>query len=73
REGRLSPGKKGKQDVQHRHSPQVLVLMTKQGASGSYHPRNYNRSRSPMPMPDDYSPRSPDDHSPNGSDEGDPR
>ncbi|PNX54983.1 hypothetical protein L195_g048606, partial [Trifolium pratense] len=72
REPRLSPGKKGKQEAPRRHSPQGLSLMTKQGASGSYHPRN-NKSRSPTPMPDNYSPRSPDDHSPNGSDEGDPR
>ncbi|PNX66431.1 hypothetical protein L195_g055090, partial [Trifolium pratense] len=65
REGRLSPGKKGKQEVPRRHSPQGLALMTKQGASCGYHRRNY-RSRSPTPMPDDYSPRSSEDHSPNG-------
>ncbi|CAJ2662458.1 unnamed protein product [Trifolium pratense] len=70
REGRLSPGKKGKHEAPCRHSPQGLALMSKQGASGSYRPR---RSRSPTPMPGDYSPRSSEDHSPNGSDEGDPR
>ncbi|CAJ2638239.1 unnamed protein product [Trifolium pratense] len=70
REGRLSPGKKGKHEAPRRHSPQGLALMSKQGASGSYRPR---KSRSPTPMPGDYSPRSSEDHSPNGSDEGDPR
>ncbi|CAJ2677241.1 unnamed protein product [Trifolium pratense] len=70
REGRLSPGKKGKHEAPRRHSPQGLANMAKHGASGSYRPR---KSRSPTPMPGDYSPRSSEDHSPNGSDEGDPR
>ncbi|CAJ2646924.1 unnamed protein product [Trifolium pratense] len=70
REPRLSPSKKGKQETPRRHSPQGLSHMTKQGASGSYRPR---KSRSPTPMPGDYSPRSFEDYSPNGSDEGDPR
>ncbi|CAJ2627752.1 unnamed protein product [Trifolium pratense] len=70
REGRLSPGKKGKHEAPRRHSPQGLANMAKHGASGSYRPR---KSRSPTPMPGDYSPRSSEDHPPNGSDEGDPR
>ncbi|CAJ2673582.1 unnamed protein product [Trifolium pratense] len=70
REGRLSPGKKGKHEAPRRHSPQGLANMAKHGTSGSYRPR---KSRSPTPMPGDYSPRSSEDYSPNGSDEGDPR